>query len=90
MLTVLSIKEDKLRCKVQGQHEASAEIFVPLSLKGEFMECECKECFTLQEIMSTPSLLSRKFHLISSKCDHQLVLTPVYLVQAVMNCKHNI
>lgn len=89
-LTVLSMEKDKLRCKVQGQHEASAEVFIPLSLQGEFMECESEECFTLQEIMSVPSLLSRKFRLISSKCDHQLVLTPVYQVQAVMNCKRNI
>lgn len=90
VLTVLSTKEDKLRCKVHGQHEASAEVFVPLSLQGEFMECESEECFTLQEIMSAPSLLSRKFRLISSKCDRQLVLTPVYQVHAVMNCKRNI
>lgn len=90
VLTVLSLKEDKLRCKVQGQHEASAEVFVPLSLQGEFMECESKECFTLQEIISAPSLLSRKFHLIGSKCDRQLVLTPVYQVHAVMNCERNI
>lgn len=89
-LTVLSMEKDKVRCKVHGQHEASAEVFIPLSLQGEFMECESKECFTLQEIMSAPSLLSRKFRLMSSKCDQQLVLTPVYQVQAVMNCKSNI
>lgn len=89
-LTVLSTEKDKLRCKIHGQHEASAEVFVPLSLQGEFMECESEECFTLQEIMSTPSLLSRKFQLNSSKRDRQLVLTPVYQVYAVMNCKRNI
>lgn len=89
-LTVLSTEEDKLRCKVHGHLEASAEVFVPLSLQGEFMECESEECFTLQEIMSEPSLLCRRFRYISSKCDRRLVLTPVYQVNAVMNCKRTI
>lgn len=89
-LTVLSTEEDKLRCKVHSQHEASVEVYVPLSLQGEFMECESEECFTLRQIISAPSLLSRKFRLISSNCDRPLVLTPVYQVQAVMNCKRNL
>lgn len=89
VLTVLSTKEDKLRCKVHGQHETSAEVFIPLSLQGKFMESKSEECFTLQEIMTTPSLLSRKFRLFSSKCNHQLVLTPVFQIHAVMNCKRN-
>lgn len=89
-LTVLSSEEDKLRCKVHSQHESSAEVLVPLSLQGEFKECESQESFSLQQIISMPSLLSRKFRLISSKCDRPIVLTPVYQVHAVMNCKRNI
>lgn len=92
VLTVLSMErqedeKDKLRCKVHGQHEASAEILIPLSVHGEFVECESEECFTLQQIVSSPSLLVRRFRLINKKSDHPLVLTPVYQVQAIMNCK---
>lgn len=95
VLTVLSMEQqegekDKLRCKVHGQNEASAEIFIPLSVHGEFVECESEECFTLQEIVSLPSLLSRRFFFINKKSDHPLVLTPVYRVNAIMNCKKNI
>lgn len=94
-LTVLSVerqegKEDKLRCKVHGQHEASAQVLIPLSVRGEFVECESDECFTLQEILTSPSLLSRRFRFIGKKCDRQLLLTPVYQVHAIMNCKRNI
>ncbi|TWW80161.1 Protein THEMIS2 [Takifugu flavidus] len=82
VLTVLSIerkegKEDKLRCKVQGHHEA-AEVAIPLSVRGQFAECEQEECFTLQQILSSPLLNSRRFRFIGNKCDRPLVLTPVY------------
>lgn len=93
-LTVLSMEqqegeEDKLRCKIHSQHGASAEILIPFSVHGEFVECESEEHFTLHEILSAPSLLSRRFCLISNKCDHQLILTPVYKVLAIMNRKKN-
>lgn len=94
VLTVLSIdqqegKEDKLRCKVQGHHEA-AEVVIPLSVRGQFAECEQEECFTLSQILSSPLLNSRRFRFIGNKCDRQLVLTPVYQIHAIMNCKRNI
>lgn len=94
VLTVLSIerqegKEDKLRCKVQGHHEAP-EVVIPLCVRGQFAECELKECFTLQQILSSPLLNSRRFRFIGNKCDRPLVLTPVYQVHAIMNCKRNI
>uniref|UniRef100_A0A8C4F8C9 Thymocyte selection associated family member 2 n=1 Tax=Dicentrarchus labrax TaxID=13489 RepID=A0A8C4F8C9_DICLA len=64
-LTVLSIEhntgqEDQVRCHVQGQQEASAEVHIPLSSHGQFIECESVERFTLREIMSSPCLRSRK------------------------------
>lgn len=95
VLTVLSMdrqedEKDKLRCKVHGHNEASAEIFIPLSVHGEFVECESEECFTLQQIVSSPSLLSRRFCFINKKPDRPLVLTPVYQVNAIMNCKKSI
>uniref|UniRef100_A0A3P8S9A4 Thymocyte selection associated family member 2 n=1 Tax=Amphiprion percula TaxID=161767 RepID=A0A3P8S9A4_AMPPE len=65
-LTVICIErhegeEDRVRCHVRGQQGASAEVCIPLSSRGEFYECESEECFTLQEIMSSPALRSRRF-----------------------------
>ncbi|KAM6994745.1 protein THEMIS2 [Tautogolabrus adspersus] len=95
-LTVLSIerregKEDQVRCHVQGQQEASAEVCIPLSAQGEFRECESKECFTLQEIMSSPCLRSRRFRFINTtKCEQPLILSPIYEVHAIMNLRKNV
>ncbi|XP_045900326.1 protein THEMIS2 [Micropterus dolomieu] len=95
-LTVLSIErhegeEDLVRCLVRGQQEASAEVFIPLSSQGEFFECESEECFTLQEIMSSVCLRSRRFRFINTtKCQRPLVLSPIYQVQAIMNMRKNV
>ncbi|XP_037640760.1 protein THEMIS2 [Sebastes umbrosus] len=95
-LTVLSIerhegKEDQVRCHVQGQQEASAEVCIPLSSQGEFRECENEERFTLREIMSSPCLRSRKFRFINTiKREQPLVLSPIYQVHAIMNLRKNI
>lgn len=93
-LTVLSIEkqegqEGHVRCHVQGQQEASAEVCIPLSYRGEFYECESEESFTVQEIMSSPSLRSRRFCFMNAtKYERPLILTPVYQVHAVMNRKN--
>lgn len=93
-LTVLSVERDKdegdhVRCRVEGEQEASAEVRIPLSARGEFYECESEECFTLKEIMSSPCLLSRRFRFVkTTKCERLLVLSPVYQVHAVMNCEN--
>ncbi|XP_062279263.1 protein THEMIS2 [Scomber scombrus] len=95
-LTVLSIKssegeEDQVRCSVQGEQGASAEVCIPLNFRGEFHEYENKEDFTLQEIMSSPCLRCRKFRFTkTTKCDQPLVLSPIYQVQAIMNLRKNI
>lgn len=94
-LTVLSIEqregeEDLVRCHVQGQQEVSAEVLIPLSTRGDFIECESKECFTLKEIMSSPGLRSRKFRFENTnKCQRPLVLSPIHQVNAIMNCEQN-
>lgn len=94
-LTVLSIEqyegqEGQVRCHVQGQQEASAKVCIPLSYRGEFYECESEECFTLREIMSSPCLRSRRFRFMNTtKYERPLVLSPVYQVHAIMNCKNN-
>uniref|UniRef100_A0A667Z359 Thymocyte selection associated family member 2 n=1 Tax=Myripristis murdjan TaxID=586833 RepID=A0A667Z359_9TELE len=93
-LTVLSTEqregeEGQVRCHFQGQQGASAEVVIPLSCRGEFYECESEECFTLQEIMSSPHLCSRRFCLNNTTMgDRSLVLSPVYQVQAIMMRKN--
>ncbi|MEQ2185147.1 hypothetical protein GOODEAATRI_015216 [Goodea atripinnis] len=92
-LTVLSIErhkgeEDKVRCHVKGQTEASAEVCIPLSCQGEFYECESEDCYTLKEIMSSTRLRTRRFRFVkTTKCDRVLIFSPVHQVQAIMNCK---
>ncbi|XP_072249963.1 protein THEMIS2 isoform X2 [Leuresthes tenuis] len=96
VLTVLSIvrhegEEGHVRCHVKGQQEASAEVCIPLSSRGEFYECESEECFTLQEIMSSPSLRSRRFRFINTtKYERPLILSPVYQVHAIMSLRKNV
>ncbi|XP_039973140.1 protein THEMIS2 [Xiphias gladius] len=95
-LTVLSIErreseEGQVRCHVRGQQDASAEVCVPLSFRGEFYECENEECFTLQEIMSSVCLRTRKFCFINTtKSQRPLVLSPIYQVHAIMNLRKNV
>ncbi|XP_047216251.1 protein THEMIS2 [Girardinichthys multiradiatus] len=95
-LTVLSIErhkgeEDKVRCHVRGQTEASAEVCIPLSCHGEFYECESEDCYTLKEIMSSPRLRTRRFRFVkTTKCDRVLIFSPIHQVQAIMNLRKNI
>ncbi|XP_028985477.1 protein THEMIS2 [Betta splendens] len=95
-LTVLSIEkqegqEGHVRCHVQGQQEASAEVCIPLSYRGEFYECESQECFTVQEIMSSPCLRCRRFFFVNAtKYERPLVLSPIYQVHAIMNLRKNV
>lgn len=92
-LTVLSIEqhegeESQVRCHVKGQQGASAEVCIPLSFRGEFYECKSEESFSLQEIMTSPYLRSRRFHFINrTMCERQLVLSPIYQVHAIMHCE---
>lgn len=95
-LTVLSIErhegeEDQICCLVKGQAEASAKVCIPLSFQGQFYECESEECYTLKEIMSSPSLRCRRFRLIkNANCKQALVLSPIYQIQAIMSCENEI
>ncbi|KAM4568770.1 protein THEMIS2 [Fundulus diaphanus] len=95
-LTVLSIErhngeEGQVRCHVKGQTEASAEVCIPLSSRGEFYECESEESYTLKEIMSSPSLRSRRFRFVkTTKCERVVVFSPIYQVQAIMNLRKNV
>uniref|UniRef100_A0A3B3ZL49 CABIT domain-containing protein n=1 Tax=Periophthalmus magnuspinnatus TaxID=409849 RepID=A0A3B3ZL49_9GOBI len=80
-----------IRCFVRGQQEASAEVCIPLSTKGEFYECESEECFSLSEIMTSSSLRSRRFCFANTtKSKQPLLFTPVYQIHAIMNLRKNI
>ncbi|KAM9797837.1 protein THEMIS2 [Neosynchiropus ocellatus] len=84
-------EEDHLRCHLQGAHEAAAEVRLPLSTRGEFYVCEGQECFTLEEIMSSPYLRSQKFRFINTTmCDRPLILSPIYQIHAIMNMRKEI
>lgn len=95
-LTVLSIErhegeEDQVCCLVKGQAEVSAKVCIPLSSQGQFYECESDECYTLKEIMSSPALRCRRFRLIkNANCKQTLILSPIYQIQAIMNCENKL
>ncbi|KAF7647305.1 hypothetical protein LDENG_00174440 [Lucifuga dentata] len=95
-LMVLSIEqheteESQVRCHVRGQQGASAEVCIPLSARGEFYECESEEYFTLQEIMTSPCLRSRRFRFKNTTMyGCSLVLSPVYQVHAIMHLRKNV
>lgn len=92
-LTVLYIdrqhgKEDMLCCRFQGQQDSTALVSIPISVCGEFTECESEERFTLLEIISSPFLRSRRFFFVNTTMsDRPLRLSPIYQVHALMNRK---
>uniref|UniRef100_A0A8C7GUM7 Thymocyte selection associated family member 2 n=1 Tax=Oncorhynchus kisutch TaxID=8019 RepID=A0A8C7GUM7_ONCKI len=81
-------EESCVRCQLRGQQGALAEVLVPFSCRGEFYECESDQTYTLQEIISSPHLCSRRFR-VSKKTKHRgsLVFSPIYQVQAIMHCE---
>ncbi|KAM6967593.1 protein THEMIS2 [Aplochiton taeniatus] len=95
-MTMLSVeqREDKeaaVRCQVRGQQGSLAEVLVPLSCRGEFYECESEQTFTLQEIVSSLHLRSRKFQFSSTTiCTGPLIISPIYQVHAIMHLRKNV
>ncbi|XP_024123357.1 protein THEMIS2 [Oryzias melastigma] len=95
MLTVLSIEqqegqEDQVRCHLKGSQETSAEVCIPMSFRGEFYECESEESFSLQEIMSSSTLRSRRFRFSNTaKCQRPLIFSPIYQIHAIMSMRKN-
>ncbi|XP_051577517.1 protein THEMIS2-like isoform X2 [Myxocyprinus asiaticus] len=95
-LTLLSVELDEdgarqARCQLVGQNMASAEILLPLSLKGEFYECIDDHGYSLQEIISSPRLSSRCFRSTSvKKSGSPLVFSPVYEIQAIMHMRKDV
>ncbi|XP_069479162.1 protein THEMIS2 isoform X2 [Ambystoma mexicanum] len=65
-------------------------IKIPLTLKGEFYECEEEQkVYSLSEILQSTVLLKQRLT-CSIVSRHSFVLTPVYEVQAIMQLRPNI
>lgn len=83
-------KEDVLCCRLQGQQDSTALVSIPLSVCGQFTECESEERFTVMDIISSPFLRSRRFcFLNTTKSNRPLCLSPIYQVHALMNRKQS-
>ncbi|XP_043117209.1 protein THEMIS2 [Puntigrus tetrazona] len=95
-LTLLSVEVDRngerlARCQVLGHNMASAEILLPLHLKGEFYECQSAQGYSLQEIMSSSRLSCRRFcSTTETNRGSSLVFSPVYEISAIMHMRKNI
>ncbi|XP_056331053.1 protein THEMIS2 isoform X2 [Danio aesculapii] len=95
-LTLLSVEvsedgERLARCQVLGHNMACAELLLPLSLKGEFYECEDERGYFLQEIMSSARLSCRRFCNTNTKSSSGLLMfSPVYEISAIMHLRKNI
>ncbi|KAA0702850.1 Protein THEMIS2 [Triplophysa tibetana] len=95
-LTILSLEvaedgERQARCQTTGQNMVSAEILLPLSLKGEFYECESDRGYSLQEIMSSARLSTRRFRsTIVKHIEGSFIFSPVYEIKAIMQMRKDI
>ncbi|XP_052474928.1 protein THEMIS2-like [Carassius gibelio] len=94
-LALLSVEVAKngerlARCQVVEQNMASAEILLPLSLRGEFYERQGDRGFSLQEIMSSSRLSCRRFRNTDENSGSLLVFSPVYEISAIMQMRKNI
>lgn len=86
VLTLLSSEKDYVRCQVAGPEGSVAEVRVPLQHYGMFYECQSEHGYSLQEILSSTRLRSRRFRSLKAKaCGGPLVFTPVYQIQAIMH-----
>lgn len=86
VLTLLSSEQDCVRCQVVGPEGSKAEVRIPQNLYGAFYECQSEHGYSLQEILSSTRLRSRRFRSLKAKaCGGPLVFTPVYQIQAIMH-----
>ncbi|KAJ7985226.1 hypothetical protein DPEC_G00349890 [Dallia pectoralis] len=95
-VTMLSIEQQEwgevnVRCQLHGQQGTSADVLFPLSCRGEFYECESDHTYTLEEVMTSPYLCSRRFRYSKkTKQGGPLVFSPIYQVEAIMHLRKNI
>ncbi|MBN3305220.1 THMS2 protein, partial [Amia calva] len=97
VLTFLSVESlgDKrcARCQLRA-YQDSPEVLIPLSYHGEFYECVNDYNYSLQEIISSPRLHTRRFQFLQKKSTNPakgpLLLSPIQQVQAIMHLRKNI
>ncbi|KAJ8340864.1 hypothetical protein SKAU_G00331550 [Synaphobranchus kaupii] len=80
-------------CRLIGREgeEAAQEVLVPLSVHGEFYECESSHDYTVREIVGTPRLQQRHYRRVeTSRGGGPLRLRPVHCVQAIMHLRNNV
>lgn len=79
------------RCRMTGQQDASAEVYIPLSCSGEFYECENERSYSLQEIMFSNRMCKRRFRKpLSNKHGSLLYFSPIYQIQAIMHSTYDL
>ncbi|CAL9705149.1 unnamed protein product [Knipowitschia caucasica] len=82
---------EHIRCSVHGQQDTLADMCIPVSTTGQFYECESAESFSLSEIMSSPSLRSRRFRFANAtKGQEAFLFSPVYQVHAMMSLRKHV
>ncbi|KAI4894342.1 hypothetical protein NFI96_032788 [Prochilodus magdalenae] len=95
-ITLLSVEvtedgEKHARCQLTGLQGACAVVHIPLSIHGEFYECENERGYSLQEIMLSGRLCKRRFRKTKSKkCGGPLLFTPIYQIKGIMHMRKNI
>ncbi|XP_026782467.3 protein THEMIS2 [Pangasianodon hypophthalmus] len=95
-MTLLSVDLNKdgesfARCRLTGQQEASAEVYIPFSYHGDFYECQNDRGYSLHEIMSSARLCRRRFYRTKpKKCGNPLIFSPIYQIQGIMHLRKNI
>ncbi|KAG5271437.1 hypothetical protein AALO_G00179740 [Alosa alosa] len=90
-LTLLSSEQGCARCQLTGPEGSTAEVRISLNHCGAFYECQSEHGYSLEEILSSTRLRSRRFRSLKAKaCGGPLVLTPIYQIEAIMHMRKNI
>lgn len=91
--TVVQAGQRFADCIVDGNLE-QLHVMLPFVLKGQFNECEDDKLFTVNDIIESQTLTRRKVMLAETEgintpyhCKGPLIISPVYEIQAIMNCK---
>ncbi|XP_072103001.1 protein THEMIS isoform X1 [Mobula birostris] len=80
-------------CTVNSSSEQYC-VWLPLRLKGQFIECEIDKLYTVKEIVESKTLITRRVKLVEtggacipSHLNGELIISPVYEIQAIMNLR---
>ncbi|XP_072884533.1 protein THEMIS [Hemitrygon akajei] len=83
-------------CTVNSSSE-QYHVWLPLLLKGHFNECEDNKLYTVKEIIESKTLTKRRVKLVEtegvctpSHFNGELIISPVYEIQAIMNHRKEI